>query len=139
MQRSNVPISGLLKTSQCICIYCIPAGPQEIMGHSVTLCDLLLTTFISNHIQTNKDNNLKKRKVNCVRLVCHLGNGYGREKGTFCLLEKLERQTHDGRDCMYCVYSGSKTTAWFEFQHCQLLGEIGRLFDLTESVFLCVQ
>lgn len=73
------------------------------MGHSMTLCDLLLTTFISNHIQTNKDDNLKKGKVNCARLVCHLGNGYGREKGTFCLLEKLERQTHDGRDCVYYV------------------------------------
>lgn len=103
IQRSKVPIRGLLKTSQCICIYCLPAGPQEIMGHSMTLCDLLLTTFISNHIQTNKDDNLKKGKVNCARLVCHLGNGYGREKGTFCLLEKLERQTHDGRDCVYYV------------------------------------
>lgn len=80
----DVSISSFTKSSPCICVHCVPWGPPGDCGaQGDPVWPSLDKTYIKSH-------STMRVTFKGERLVCHIGNGFGRGKGPFLFLVSYE-------------------------------------------------
>lgn len=88
-----------LKNSQCTCIHCIPGGPP---GYRGAQGDFLSQNIHEVTLKPTMTITLKGKKVNHGK-VCHVGDGYSREKGLVFLVSYGEKHNRDAIACAMCL------------------------------------